>query len=95
MVEHLDYGSLSDRACFEIFHAVFTSKCDGFDFGHRVVVASCTVLVLLGIGSGSQVNHVANKYLDRDFAPVTFVYPLFDLLETAALRDVEHEEASR
>ena len=44
---------------------------------------------------GGQVTLVANKNLDRDFAPVTFIDPLFDLLETAALRDVEHKEASR
>ena len=95
MVKHLNDRSLSNRASLEVLHAVLASEGDCLHLCHRVIASSSTSLVLLlSVRSLSQVDHVTDKDLNRDIAAVTLIDPLFNLLETASLCDVEHEEAS-
>ena len=95
VVEHLNDRSLSNRASLEVLHAVLASEGDRLHLRDRVVTGGGPRLVLLlSVGPGGQVDHVADEDLDGDIAAITLINPLLDLFETASLRNIEHEEAS-
>ena len=95
MVKHLNNRSFSNRASLKVLHAVLASECDCLYLRDRVVASSSTRLVLLlSVGTLSQVDHVADEDFDWDIAAITLINPLLDLLKTASLRDIEHEQAS-
>ena len=94
MVENLHNGGFPNRASLKVLHSILASEGNRFYFGDRIVVDRGT-LVFLHIRATSKVYHIADKDLDRNVTSVTFVDPLLNFLKTAALRDVEHEEAGR
>ena len=95
MVKHLNDRGFSNRASLEVLHAVLARESDCLHLGDRVVASGSTSLVLLlRVGSLSQVDHVADEDFDGDIAAITLINPLLNLLETATLRNIEHKEAS-
>lgn len=97
MIKDLDDRGLTDRTCLKVLHSVLAGQSDGLNLSHGVVAGPSgrRTLVLLHVGATrGQINHVADKDLDRALTALTLVDPLLDLFETAPLRDVEHKQAS-
>lgn len=97
MIKHLDNGGLADRACLKVLHAIFAGQGNRLNLRHGVVVGGGSgrrALTFLHLwATRGQIDHVTDENFNRALTALAFVDPLLDLFETAALCDVEHEEA--
>ena len=82
VVEHLNDGSLSNRASLEVLHAVLASEGDCLHLCHRVVACGSTCLVLLlSVGPLSQIhNHESASSAQRDCEATSNNHSVFALL---------------